>query len=231
MEKAFAAELQKIIDSASPEFKERIARDIEKLRAAGIDSFEVADSAAKDPSLESETRILACWLLGQLAQKQAVASLLIAFADPRLTWEAAKALGVINSKRAVKPLINWLLEARQTEQRAAAAFALGLLRDERTINPLVGVLDDPKVDPKVRGYAAEALAHLPDNRAADHLVTALKDPSAEVRFWATFALGELRHKKALPELRNLAANDKAVLAGWGKISDAAREAIADIETA
>lgn len=180
-------------------------------------------------SLELETRVSACWLLGQLGQKRAVASLLIAFADPRLSWEAAKALGVINSKRAVKPLINWLLEARHTEQRAAAAYALGLLTDERTINPLVVVLDDPETDPKVRGHAAEALAHLADDRAAAHLVTALKDPSAEVRFWAAFALGQLRHQKALPELRNLATSDKAVLTNWGKISDAAREAIANIE--
>ena len=230
MGKAFAAELQRIIDSASPESRERIARDMDNLRAAGIDSFEAANSAAKDSSLEPETRNSACWLLGQLAQKRAVASLLVAFADPRLTWEAAKALGVINSKRAVKPLINWLLEDHQTDQRAAAAYALGLLADERAINPLVEVLDDPKVDPKVRGHAAEALAHSAGDRAANHLVTALKDPSPEVRFWAVFALGQLRHQKALPELRNLAANDKAVLTGWGKISDAAREAISNIET-
>jgi HEAT repeat protein len=59
--------------------------------------------SSKDPSLQLETRISACWLLGQLAQKRSVASLLIAFVDPRLTWEAAKALGVINTKRAVKP--------------------------------------------------------------------------------------------------------------------------------
>jgi HEAT repeat protein len=108
-----------------------------------------------------------------------------------------------------------VLESHQTEQGAAAAYALGLLADERTIGPLVKVLDDPNVDPKVRGHAVEALAHLADNRAANHVVTALKDPSDEVRYWAAFALGPLRHQKALPELRNLATNDKAVLAHWG----------------
>lgn len=228
MKKPLAAELQKIIDSATPDSKQRITQEIEKLRAAGIDSFEAADSAVRDHFLPRNTRSLAVWFLGQLAQKRAVASLLIAFADPALSWEAAKALGVINSKRAVKPLVIWLLESPDTEQRAAAAYALGLLADERTLSPLVKVLGDSKVDPKVRGHAAEALANLADDRAVSQLVTALKDRSAEVRFWATFALGQLRNRKALPKLK-LLTKDRATLPGYGKISDAARKAIASIE--
>ncbi len=228
MGKAFAAELQRILDSAPPDSRERITQELEKLRDAGIDSFEAADSAVRDSSLASGKRIAACWLLGQLRQKRAVASLLSVFADPKLTWEAAKVLGVINSKRAVKPLINSLLESREKEQRAAAAYALGLLADERARPPLVQVLSDPKADPKVRGHAAEALAHLGDERAADHLVAALNDRSVEVRYWSAFALGQLRNKKAVPELKRLLTN-KAVLPGWGRISDAAKEAIASIE--
>ena len=228
MGKAFAAELQKIIDSATPDARERIERDVKKLRAAGIESFEAADSAARDSSVATKTRMRACWLLGQLRQKRAVASLLRAFVDPKLTWEAAKALGVINSKRAVEPLIDSLLESTDREQRAAAAYALGLMADERARDPLVQVLSDPSVDPKVRGHAAEALAQLADDRVADHLVTALKDRSVEVRYWSTFALGQLRNKKAVPELKKLLTT-RAVLPGWGKISDAAREAIASIE--
>ena len=225
----FAAELQKIINSATPESRKPIKQEIENLRSAGIDSFEAAKAAAADPSLTPEIRSSACWLLSQLRQKRAVVSLLSAFTDHRLSWEAAKALGVINSRRAVKPLIHWLLEAREKEQRAAAAYALGLLADARTIDPLVKVLDDPTVDPKVRGHAAEALAHLANDQAARHLVTALKDRSVEVRFWAAFALGQLRYKRALPELKKLLTSDHAFLPGWGKISDAAKEAIVNIE--
>jgi HEAT repeat protein len=229
MEKNFAAELQKIIDSATSESRKRVTGYIESLRAAGIDSFETAEAAVKDASLSRKTRQTACWLLGQLRRKRAVASLLSAFADPWLTWEAAKALGVTNSKRAVKPLVSTLLEPGETEQRAAAAYALGLLADERSRDPLVKVLSDPKVDPKVRGHAAEALAHLADERAADQLVAALKDRSVEVRFWSVFALGQLKYKRALQQLKRILANDKATLSGWGKISDAARDAIASIE--
>ena len=229
MEKQFAAELQRIIDSASSESRKRIAGDFRGLRAAGIDSFEAAEAAVTDGSLAPKTRQTACWLLGQLRRKSAVTSLLSAFTDPRLTWEAAKALGVTSSKRAVKPLVNALLRAGDMEQRAAAAYALGLLADERGRDPLVSILSDPKVDPKVRGYAAEALAHLADDRGADQLVAALKDRSVEVRFWAVFALGQLKYKRALPQLKKILANDKAALPGWGKIGDEARAAITSIE--
>lgn len=229
MKKTFTAELQNIIDSASVDAKQQVAQEIEKLRAARIDSFESLLSAVKDGSLNSETRLSACWLLGQLRDKRSVAALLVAFSDCKLSWEAAKALGIINSKRAVKPLINSLLQGRETEQRAAAAYALGLLADERGIDPLVKVLNDPSIDERVRGHAAEALVHAGDARAVDQLIMALADHSAEVRFWAVFALGQLRNKKALPELKRLLATDQGMSAGGEKVSDEARKAIANIE--
>lgn len=60
---------------------------------------------------------------------------------------------------------------------------------------------------------------------------ALKDRSTGVRYWVSFALGQLRTKKALPELRRLVNADNALLPGWGRVSDSAAEAIDSIEAA
>lgn len=61
---------------------------------------------------------------------------------------------------------------------------------------------------KARLTAVVALANIGDKRTLKPLVTALGDPSPKIRVVAAVALGKLKHKAALPSLRN-AANDDA----------------------
>jgi HEAT repeat protein len=227
MDNTFETKLQKVIDTTPAELRDRIVQDIEELRAAGVDSFGALVATLQDPTVAMVMRLSACWLLGRLGDKRALVPLLAA-SEAELVWEAAKALAVINDKRAVVPLISSLLEGKDIEQQAAAAYALGLLGDKLSVEPLLETLGNRNVHPKVRGHAAEALAHSGDDHAVDSLITALGDPSAEVRFWASFALGQLGNKKALPDLERL-LSEVAILPRWGKVSDAAREAIKNIE--
>jgi hypothetical protein len=60
---------------------------------------------------------------------------------------------------------------------------------------------------KARMSAVLSLAKLGDKRTLKPLVTALADPSAEIRALAATALGHLKHKAALPALRNAATDD------------------------
>jgi hypothetical protein len=60
---------------------------------------------------------------------------------------------------------------------------------------------------KARMGAVISLAKLGDKRTLKPLVTALHDPSAEIRALAATALGRLKHKAALPALRNAATDD------------------------
>jgi HEAT repeat protein len=229
MVKDFETELRAVIKRSGPGSRSRVEQDLKALRAAGVNSFESLVEVLNQKNARLQVRLSACWLIGQLRDKSAVGSLLVIFSDdPAFTWEAAKALGMIHSKRAVVPLINSLLEGKDTEQQAAAAYGLGLLGDKRSVESLLKVLRDRNIDPKVRGHAAEALAHSGDDHAVDSLITALKDPAAEVRFWASFALGQLGKKKALAELERLALEDTAILPGWGRVSQEAAEAIEDI---
>jgi HEAT repeat protein len=199
------------------------------LRHAGADSFESLIEILQQESASPDIRLSACWLAGQLQDKRAVGPLLAVLArEAGLCWEAAKALGIIGSKRAAPRLAAMLAGADDTETRAAAAYALGLLCDARSTAPLLNALSDTGLAPKVRGHAAEALGYLRDAAAVDALVAALRDAHAEVRYWAAFALGEIGDRRALPELRRLAATDQARLHGGETVSHAAEEAAESI---
>jgi HEAT repeat protein len=93
---------------------------------------------------------------------------------------------------------------------------------------LIGVVGNPEEHPGVRGQAAESLAYSRDKRACKFLISALSDPSAEVRFWAAFALGQIRCHAALRHLRRLAHSDKRRLRGWWGVGKEAADAINEI---
>jgi len=225
MSNDFVARLQAIPKRFAPEHRVHAQLSIQSLLQAGVDSFDRLVAALQHAN--RDIRINACWALGQIGAKRAVPSLLAAFhaGDRDLQLEAAKSLGQIRSRRAAKPLIAALQRGEDTETRRWAAYALGWLGDERAVEPLIATLGNKNEAPEVRAEAAEALANLGDSRAVSPLIAALKDESVEVRFWATFALGELEDRQVLPELERVATTDEAVLPGWWAVKKEAAEAI------
>lgn len=216
----------KVAGDQPQDLRARAEREVKLLRRASIDSPELLVSALQNRKAPPELRRAACWALGQLRNKTHVTVLLNAFneRDVDLSWEAAKSLAAVKSKRALRPLIAALRHAGE-KRRHAAAYALGWLGDERAIEPLIDALTDKSESPRVRGQAAESLGILKDRRAVRPLVGALKDPSVEVRFWSAFALGLLRDPRALQELRRLVKTDKASLPGWWQVRKEASDAI------
>lgn len=132
---------------------------------------------------------------------------------------------------------------RATDGRAEmAAWALGFgevpghLR-ESTVHALLEVLIDMTRAEAVRGQVAEAVAEQlafsrgvdPLRRAAEtRLIETLTDASSEVRFWSAFALGTLRTRRALPQLRTL-TGDETPLPGWWTVGEEAADAIDRID--
>lgn len=91
--------------------------------------------------------------------------------------------------------------------------------------------------PEIRGQAAEGLDHALGNaprnlawarRAETALINALDDPAVEVRWWSCFALSSPRSKRAVPKLRELAANDRGMLSGWWTVAEEAEDALLSI---
>lgn len=232
MKSEIEARLESIADSLSTEALATANVSVQLLLRARITSLKDLLDIAQEESGDIELRSIACWLLGRISNKGATKSLLKAFdnSNAKLYWEAAKSLGILGSKRAVRRLINYLTKGEIVDKRVAAAHALGLIGDKRALDPLSYVLLDDNEPSVLRGEIAESLANLGDSDATLSLIQSLRDKSPEVKFWSAYALGEIGNKSALPELEWVKENDHSVLLGWGKISSEADDAIKNIKT-
>lgn len=161
---------------------------------------------------------------------------------PHLWTGLGAALAAIDSPHTVAPLIAVLQQDGYPHQREAAAYALGWLtlvgeRAHAACSALVAALNTSAEAPPIRAQAAESLAYRfgdrfctdehvrPDATAAlSALRMALGDASPELRFWAAFALGQLRDAEALPALHALTA-DPTVVPGWWTVGEEAADAI------
>ncbi|MFW9996720.1 MAG: HEAT repeat domain-containing protein [Candidatus Odinarchaeota archaeon] len=110
--------------------------------------------------------------------------------DNRYTcWCSTEALGKIGDKRAVKPLIQVLLENSDWTIRLRSAIALGTIGDKRAVKPLITALEDDA--PGVRTRAVEALAKIDDPRVMEPLINALTDEDEGVRWKVTGIFGAI----------------------------------------
>lgn len=236
----FESKLREIIDGVAPDVWDDCARGIEFLRRAGIVSYEDLLAMAWDRSADVNTRMAALWLLRWFRGPRAQDTLLAALRDPHpgIAREAGVSLAVCSTRRTLQPLIDAMLAAEHAEARAAAAYALGCIPNtgQREVGPLLQVVQNKDEAPRVRAQAAESLQCSREPRAVGPLIEALRDSSAEVRFWAAFALGELGGlgtpgaSEAIPELERLVATDREVVPGWWSVSKEAADALDRLRT-
>jgi HEAT repeat protein len=192
-------------------------------------------------ALPEADRSAALGVLEQLWRRRAVTVLLglLPSDDVSLRASVVEALGRVGGERAFQALLRAMQEDPDATVREMAAYVLTGSGDDRTYEPMVAALQETAEAVPVRTQAAEALGELlwaADHRnkrvrrAARALIHALRDPAPEVRFWSAFALGTMRTRAALPELRRLAAADTAMCPGWWPVQDEARDAIQNIRT-
>ncbi len=185
----------------------------------------------ENPNIEVELRKTICWALAVTEKARSLPSLFTALRDPAesLRWTAALELGKINDQSAVSPLIETLQTDSSPTVRGIAANSLGSLGNSLATPALIKIMLDPTETPELRGHAAEALSGIRGEEVIAPLIAALEDEVVDVRFWATFALGQIGDPRALPALGFLIATDSSVLPGWGAISQEAAEAVAGIK--
>jgi len=176
--------------------------------------------------------------------------------DPDVRKAAAKALGELESKAAVEPLIN-ALEDDDKEVKMYAAGALDAIGHTSAVDPLIerlktkgeywriqliavialGNIGDPKAlpalfqvlkapDSNFRSAAAEALGKIGDPKALRPLLIALKDEDSFVRLLTARALGEIGDPGAITALKHVLDTEKDQ-----EVHESAEKALAKIEKA
>jgi len=120
--------------------------------------------------------------------------------DPRLRPMAARFLGELRAREAVRPLMQ-LLGAGDRVTRSSAAEALAAIGDTEAVPALLERLQDEK-EVVPRTFAITALGNLEDARALKPLCELLTDEDVLVRQSAANALGVLGSPNALEPLRN-----------------------------
>lgn len=217
-----------------PEATAHVAKEhIQLLRQAGITSVEGLATAVKEAANES-IQLAACDLLGRLGDSfrrsaQSLADLFARTEKTELVWESAKALALMNASHMTEALTQHLDDA-DSARGAAAAWTLGRLGNASSVESLRAALRKTSADDDVRAHAAEALGALKSHDALMDLLGALDDPSADVRYWAAYALGEIGDPAALPALDRLAESDRASVGGAGSVAAEASSAAELIRT-
>lgn len=164
-------------------------------------------------------------VLGEPAVKPLID--LLASPEQELRKRAAWVLGVIGAP-ALAELLH-LADGDDAHLRIEAIRVLGVVGEARALNQILLGLTDS--DPHVAARSARALGKIGDPRAYHPLVTALHHPAPDVRYEACRALVDLRVADGVAALRELAAEDSSVTSWGATVSDGARRAIAELESA
>lgn len=180
-------------------------RDARRLIRLGVKTPRDAATILADARRSPADRALCCWAITVTGSAELVPDLLFSFRGPaRLTWEIAKALGNLADKRIVPLLETLVVIGERPALRAACAYVLGFRGTRRSGGVLVTALTRER-SKEVRQAAVEALGQLGGKGAAGAVLQALHDRGAGVRASACYACGQLRLRKALPELTRIAA--------------------------
>ena len=193
--------------------------DLTTLRDAGGVAIDALHSTLNDT--EQSVRLRAIWALGHLANLQSLRPLVKILNDgasPQERRKAAEALGQLGDSGAVEPLVTALQFDTEEGVKVSVVEALGRIGGVRVTEVLAQMLHHA-VLPRVRASAARALPAAGDRDIVNDLIIALEDNSAEVRFRAALALGELADSRALEPLKSLvkAEDNRQIRTAVGQI--------------
>ena len=209
---------------------EPLLRDIERRGIKSLTSLR--NKLGELPLRQLGTAI---WVLGKVGNRNDVPNLLkIRQSQPTLVHEVLEALSNLGGKRAFNELVRSLQNRTLSlGVRIEACHGLGHRWSGKVpASIFYPIVSSPDEDPNLRGYAAEGIGIRVPRRpksemrkAVEVLLPCLDDPSAEVRFWAVFALAAMNARPALPKLRRLARKDHADGPfGWS-VAEEAKDAV------
>ncbi len=146
-----------------------------------------------------DVRMRAARALGHLEARTSIKPLIEAFRDPD-RWSALRIADILGGMG--PEAAGELIESFATlpiRARVAAVDCLGRSRSHRAVPLLIKLLSDPDRD--IRARAAHSLGLIGDPNFTPDLLRSLKDPAWPVRAMAAKALGKLGRPEAVPPLR------------------------------
>lgn len=166
--------------------------------------------------------------------------------DPAERVRIGTVLGFLGSRKAHAKLAAWMRDHADPELREEAAYALTWAHEPGLAGVLLEAVQDSKEAPAVRAQAMEALGEILESyilgglpnysrslfyrRLTEALIPYLHHDDPRLQFWSIFALGhKARCRRVLPDLEEIAANDKGVCPGWWSVAKEARDAIREIK--
>ena len=202
------------------------SKDKEKRRIAAEELGRLGDPRAITPLIEASGRgggerakraaIRALANVGMPAIRPLINTMLSSGESIFRRASAAEALGLIGSRRAVKPLLRAMNDS-SIDVRLHALVSLSRLREKSAVPYIVRALSDESGG--VRVNAASALGSFRSKRAVVPLVKALKDEKWYVRQRAARSLGLIGDRRAAEGLRSAMREPRPAVA------KAAREAL------
>ncbi len=225
----FKEQMNQVVNQLAPAYRASTLTKLQGLWSSGVNTYKDLLLFAADGD-DIDSRKTACWFLARLGDKQALpilAQCLLA-EDLSLRAEAARCLGIIDGDEANEILLESLQLETDADVRMYVVHSLGLIGETNSFETLVQLLQAVEETPQVRAMAAESLAYLRDPRAINELLKVLADASAEVRYWAVFALGQIGDAEVIPVLEKM-RGDMACPEGLGSVAEEVSEAIAGLQ--
>ena len=202
------------------------SNDKEKRRIAAEDLGKLGDPRTIAPLIEASGRgggerakraaIRALARIGKPAIRPLINTMLSSGESIFRRASAAEALGLIGSRRALKPLLRAMKDS-SIDVRLHALVSLSRLKEKSAIPYLVRALSDESGG--VRVNAASALGIFRSRRAFVPLVKALQDEKWYVRQVAARSLGLIGDSRAVKGLQSVVRDERPAVAR------AAREAL------
>ena len=190
------------------------ARGMEYAKELGIEGEAELLKFCAEGRGDTSERGIACLALGCFEYKPAVPALLKLADDDDLSLviNATRALEMIGSLRAVRPMMSLANDATRVEVRNRAIDVLGTLGDERAEELLVRILSGPSEAESTRVCAAEALGGLRrhSDSAVACLLSVLREQSALLRWTALNSLGIIGDRTTIPAIQSCLLDQEIV---------------------
>ena len=210
-----------------------LKRDLLTLKRKGVNSFESLRELLLKP--DPPCVYTAMRLLELFEKSRAVPVLLRLLQSGTYAGYAyaATTLTIVGGKLAARGCLKILSKHPDHLIREDVVYVLSFMFEQWEVIPaLLQIFTDEQEPIKNRTQAAEGLGSILSfeyrrreyKQVGEALLQGLSQAAPEMRFWSAFGLNQMRYKKALAKLDELAESDKTLCPGWWTVGERAYDA-------